>query len=225
MKRLVLLSLFTILTINGISQEIKKDTRSQLLKEDDVNQYHSEKISSLDIVQAMEFAGIRIFKFYLGEFDKKYNFILTIDEYVANQLVKTDTILDDDNEYHYYEESSEIYFLNYIDQIKIFTKEEENKLSFSIYTYKQNFKHVLSVEKTDENQFFNLRSYTNTIWQLNKKIPMLIFASSWKDKKYGFQRFCEAVNLVENDKDTEELLSFSPHYFLLSYTVSEVDNE
>jgi hypothetical protein len=52
----------------------------------------------------------------------------------------------------------------------------------------------------------------------------MVYASSWKDKEYGLQRFCGAVNLSENDKKTKELLSSSPHYFSIYYMVTEIKN-
>jgi hypothetical protein len=49
---------------------------------------------------------------------------------------------------------------------------------------------------------------------------LLIFASSWKDKTYNFHRFCGVVSLKENDKQTNELLTSSPKYYLISYKVT-----
>ena len=226
MKNLLLLFGFiSFMTINGLAQEIKKDVRPQILKEDEQNLYKTDQISELDILQALEFAGIRVYKFNLGQFDKKYIYYVMTDEYLDGKIVNTDTLIAYYNDYHYYQRGTEDYFLDYIDQIKIFTKEEENKLKLNIRTYAMSTKKELKYEKKNDKQFYNLRRYINSSWILDKKIPLLVYASSWEDKKYGFQRFCGASELEENDKDTEELLSSSPHYFLISYKVVSEDNE
>jgi len=106
-----------------------------------------------------------------------------------------------------------------------FTKEEENKLTLRFQTYAGSVGDILSYKKTNENQFFTLRRYINTTWVINKKIPLLVFASSWEDKKYGIQRFCGASELKLNDKESEKLLSSSPHYYLFSYKVVNVEDE
>jgi len=226
MQKLVLLwGLFSFMTVTGLTQEIKKDFRPQNLKEDGKNVYKTHQVSELDILQALEFSGIRIFKFNLGQFDKKYAFYIFTDEYLDGKITKTDTLVAYSNEYHYYQVGSEDYFLDYIDQIKIFTKEEENKLNLKICTYAMSTDKELTYDKTNDDQFYNLRRYINTAWKPDKKISLLVFASSWEDKKHGFQRFCGSAELQENDKGTKELLSSSPHYFLISYKAVPEDNE
>jgi hypothetical protein len=221
-KVITVISLMLIIACLGFAQEIKKNQSSQLLKEDSNNSYKSDKITDLDLIQALEIAGIRIHKFDLGQFDTTYNLLMFADEYVGGKIVKTDTIFSGNNIYSFYEKGSKDYFLDYIDQIKIFTKDEENKTSLYIETYGMGIKNEIAFEKTDKKQFFQWRNYLNTTWKLNKKIPLMVFASSWEDKKYGFQRFCGVVNLIENEKGTNELLSSSPHYFSVSYLVTEI---
>jgi len=221
MRKLTMLFCLLNLFANiGFCQEVKKDTRSQLMKDDDMNEYNSELVSNLDLIESLELAGIRNFKFKLAEFDKKYNILLTVDEFESGKLVKSDTLMDESNEYDYYEVHGTTYFVDYFDQIKIFTKEGQNKLTLQIKTYSMSLNKVLSYKYIDENQYFNLRRYKNTAWQINKKIPLLVYASSWKDER-GNERFCGAVNMVENEKFTERIISSSPHYFLISYKVSD----
>ncbi|BAX81825.1 DUF5041 domain-containing protein [Labilibaculum antarcticum] len=222
MKKSTLLFILIILTaINGISQVYENDKRCQLEKEDDYSVYNSENTSNLDLIQALEVAGIRINKFRLGKFDKKYNLAITIDEYADFKLLATDTIFAGDNEYTYYKEDNEKYFVDYIDEIKIFTREDDNKFSLNIKTYSVDLKNIQSFKLTNEEQYFNLRNYSKTKWKLDKKIPLLIYASSWE--RNGFQTFCGAVVLEENEKYTERILSSSPHYFLVSYRITEMN--
>lgn len=67
------------------------------------------------------------------------------------------------------------------------------------------------------------RAYENTKWELNKKMPMLIYASSWL--RDGVETFCGSLLLEEDEKYTDRILSSSPHYFLVSYEVRELDNK
>lgn len=220
-KTALLFGLLSLLTINGISQVFEVDKRSQLEKDDDFNEYNSENISNLDLIQALEVAGVRIHKFNLGVFDKQYNLTITMDEYVDNKLLTTDTIYTGDNEYTYYKDNDDRYFVDYIDQIKIFTKESNNKLLLHIKTHNTDLEKIQPYKTISEEQYFSLRAYSNTKWKLDKKIPMLIYAASWE--RDGFQTFCGAVVLEENEKYTERILSSSPHYFLVSYRITEMN--
>jgi hypothetical protein len=141
---------------------------------------------------------------------------------VEGKIVKTDTIFSGNNLYSYFEKGSKDYFIDYIDQIKIFTKDEDNKTSLYFKTYNMGTKKEIAYEKTNIKQFFQWRNYLNTTWKLDKKIPLMVFASSWEDKKYGIQRFCGVVNLIENEKSTKELLSLSPHYFSVNFLVTKI---
>lgn len=220
MKSLLLFSLLSILIFHpSVAQEFKPDGRMQIQKEDAHNAYHSDEITNLDMLQALEFAGIQIKKFHLGQFDTVHQFFLFADEYRDGKLIHTDTLLASSNKYHYYERGVEEYSLDFIDQIKFVTKEDDNKSELKIITYAMSTKKSIELEKFDEQQFFVWRSYQDTQWCLNKKIPLMIFASSWKDKVYNFHRFCGRVILTENDEDTQELLSESPTYIQISYKV------
>jgi len=226
MKQLVsLLILSTLISINGISQEIKKDFRPQNIREDEHNLFKTDQISKLDILEALKFSGINIYKFKLGQFDKKYIYYIMKDEYLNGKILNTDTIVEYYNEYRFYKRGEEGYFIDYIDQIKVFTKKEENKLKIRFETYALSTTDELSYKKTNDKQFFNLRPFINTTWALNKKIPLLVFASSWEDKKYAVQRFCGSSELEVNDKESDRLLSHSPHYFLFSYKIVNVEDE
>lgn len=221
--KLFLLPLMIILFANGnlFSQQYKADNRIQLLKEDDNNSYKSDRISTLDLVQALEVAGVTINKFNLGTFDKKYQLLIILDEFKEGKKVKSDTLMNEDNTYYYYERGEKDIYMTYLDQIKIFTQSKDSTFTMNFKTYKMSFKHVVHFQKLTEKSFYNLRSYPDTKWILNEKIPLLVYASSWKDKKGDFQRFCGVVNLSRNDKETDELLNSSPHYYMVSYIAKD----
>ena len=213
--------LFLLTAITAYSQEFAKDPRSQLQKEDTNDLYSINEITELDIVEALGLAGIQIHKFDLGEFDEKYDLHLFADEYVHGKLVKTDTLLAYHNQYHYFLEGKEEPSSDYIDQIKIFTRTDENTSTLLIRTYVLATQKEIGLSKLDNQQFFLWREYKETAWKPNQKIPLMVFASSWLDKKYNFHRFCGVAKLSEGDEGTDELLNSSPNYIVINYKVSE----
>jgi len=70
-------------------------------------------------------------------------------------------------------------------------------------------------------QFYSWRRFSATNWALNTKVPMLVYSSSWYDKKSDVERSCGAVDLSNNKAATKELMDNSPHYFMISYMISE----
>jgi len=223
MKHLLLLALLiTLISSNLFSQQYQRDTRIQILKEDGNNLYKSDQITDIDLLQALELSGISINKFQIGSFDKKYNLLILIDEYKDYKIVKSDTLFNDTNEYIYFRTGEKEYFKDYIDQIKIISKTQDTVLTFQFITYGVRFKKEIHHKKYDKESFYNFRTYSNTRWELNVKIPLLVYASSWKDKQYGFQRFCGVVDLSSNIEKTNELLNSSPHYYSISYLIQEL---
>jgi hypothetical protein len=212
------LLLFPLTLLFG--QEFKKDDRIQQFKEDGHNYYRSDKLTELDLVQGLEMVGVRISKFDIGEFDRKYQLCVMVEEFLKGKIVKADTVYMGDNEYSYYTTGENKRYVDYINQIKIFTKEDSNKLTLLFDTYTTEFKKEIKYRKTNPNQFFMLRNYLNVKWKLNKKIPLMIYASSW-DAGDG-QRFCGVVNLSEGEELTNELLTNSPNYFLVSYKIIDI---
>jgi hypothetical protein len=210
------------LTGNCFGQKIRPNTSSRLQKEDPNNFYHSEEISNLDLAQMLELTGVRLFKFNLGGFDSAYQLMIMIDEVTNGKITKIDTIMNSGNSYEYGAAGSAEYYLDYIDQLKIITKQDTNKVTISLRTLGINLKKTLPYNITSRGQFFSWLSYSDTKWKLDKKTPILIFASSWKDEKYDFQRFCGVVHLKENDNNTNELLTSSPKYYLISYKISRL---
>lgn len=207
---------------NAWGQEVKEDPRPQSVREDQNNVYRADDMTTLDVLQALQAIGIQVKKFDLGEFDQLYSFTIFADEYKNGKLVKTDTLLEEDNQYHYYPEEGGDYFLDYMDQIKVVTLDAENESTLNFHTYKVRFKEDIKLEKTDDRQFFVWRRYKDTHWKKDQKVPLMLFGSSWEDKTYGFHRFCGVVSLEENTPATQELLDYSPNYIVISYQVSDM---
>lgn len=213
--------LLTCLNLQG--QKVKEDSRIPLMKEDGLNRYRSHEITQLDLLQALDFMGTRVQKFQLGKFDQKYQLHIFAETYEKGAIVKTDTMLAGDNEYIFFERGEKDFFSNYIDQLKFITKTDDNRSSVRLYTYALSTKMDIELKKWHDQQFYNWRFFSDATWELNKKIPIMVFASSWEDKRYSFHRFCGVVNLNEGDEGTEELLLESPTYVMFSYQVMPID--
>lgn len=221
MKKIIQLLLCLNFCLPVYAQELKIDPRSQDLKEDSNDMFNLENINTLDVLQALELAGLHIHKFQLGEFDQKYDLHIIADEYVHGKMVRTDTLLSYHNQYHYYLDENEPYFLDYIDQLKLITKTDKNSSIIHISTYALSTEKEVSLRTTNKDQFFLWRDYKETTWKRDEKIPLTIFASSWYDKAINGHRFCGVARLTQGDTRTDELLDNSPHYILISYKVTE----
>jgi len=228
MRLLKLLFITLILnSLNSYSQiyhhtatgKFKLDDRTRDQKEHEEAELND--ISVLDLIDILKFQGIEINKFKLGTFDKKYKLYIIKEEFLNGKIFSSDTLIDFGNTYNYHK--SEKMYYDFIDQITIITKDipEEKKSQFIIKTYAMSINSVIEMKNTEKENPLHWRRYTDTKWELNKKIPLLIYASSWLDKKNGLRRFCGAKYLKENDKDTDELLNHSPNYVKISYVVCE----
>lgn len=227
MKKVFLLIIVLFGLTDAFSQdfEYKKDLRPQIKKEDPLNQYQTERISKTDLIHALELAGVSIHKFYLGQFDKQYTISLIQEEYKENKLVDSKVLFANTNAYYYIPDvapaGDETLYMDYIDQLSFYSKNDGGKVSVTISSYNANFRSNLEQKIERKDQFYNWRGYSKTDWILNKQVPLLVYASSWYDEKYDFERFCGVVDLSYNEKDTQELLDSSTHYYVISYKVTE----
>ena len=80
--------------------------------------------------------------------EKEYEFLMFADEYIYGKLVKTDTLVDYTNEYGFWKD--EEYNPAYIDQIKIYTKTEDNFAKIKIRTYTLGTTKDINLDKTDQ---------------------------------------------------------------------------
>jgi len=220
----LLLTAFMLTTSIISAQNTKPiDQRNQLEKEDSNNLFNTEDRTNLDILQALELASIRINKFDIGTFEKSYQFKVFADTYINGSLSMTDTLISYTNEYSYWVDKE--HYIGFIDQLKIFTKTDDNKSTLKFQTYALSTKKDISLQRSNSKQFFNWREFKDTKWQLNEKVPLLVFASSWEDKTYGFQRFCGIAKLTNEHEQTKELLTSSPHYIIISYKITEIPHD
>lgn len=206
--------------VNG--NPYKADPRNQIEKENPMDFHNPEETSMQDVLEGFEALGLYINKFELGKFDKNYSIVLTSDEYEDGKLIGIDTLAQFSSTYVYFDSQKPYY--DFLDKIKIITKVNGNKSDFHLKTYAMSTKNVIELNRKNKNSTFHWRTYKETSWKLNKKVPLMVFASSWRDEAYGFERFCGVMHLTENGKYTNELLSFSPAYAIISYRVTPDSN-
>ena len=147
MKFIPLLVILLFLTVGHSQSEKILDNRPQIEKEDSNDKYKQSKMTTLDLLEALELASIRAHKFDIGKFDKEYKFQVFADEYVNGKLIKTDTLVNYKNDYAFWIDGK----INqgFIDQIKIFTKTEENRSKLNIRTYALGTTKEINLGKTD----------------------------------------------------------------------------
>lgn len=211
-----------IISLTSISaQTFKKNFESQSQKYDRQNLLKSDDISTLDLLQALEFSGIKIHKFTFPEFDTIYKITFIIEEF-KNFKLKEKTVLYSDKNYYRYKDYDSTY-LDYLDQIKFVTKDENNgsRIFFKTYTVYSNKGDLLKNDTADNKAFYIWRDYVPLKWKLNQKTPLMLYGSSWFDKNIEQHRFCGAAILEPGEEQTEVLLTHSPHYYMVSYIISK----
>ncbi|MFD0792982.1 DUF5041 domain-containing protein [Mucilaginibacter litoreus] len=221
-KTLSLLIAFLILSLHAYSQTFKKDMRPDSLKDDFMDEYQAGQISKLDLLSAMNSLGVRVFNCnILPRFTKSYKLVIDVDEYVNGKMVGTKSVSPNEKNIYFFWEGEKQY-ADYINKIKFISRDVDS-LSVLSVNVMGNTTGGIKLKKHSERkyQFYSWRRYSVTNWALNTKTPMLIYSSSWYDKRFDIERSCGAVDLSNNQAATKELLENSPHYFVVSYKVSE----
>lgn len=221
--RLYIVLFLTIFSTGCLAQQYKKDPRTLLEKEDPYNQYQTDLVSKVDLFKALEIAGIRMFKIPLLPFDKEYKLEVLLSEYVDGvKISSTNLYFYGKNSYTHYGSEGE-YYTDYIDNISFFTREKnDTTVGLSIQTQAFSISDIALVKRISRNgQTYNWRRYSKTPWELDQEIPLLVFASSWYDEQYKFDRFCGVVDMSRDQESAKELLDSSGHYYIISYRVKE----
>ena len=233
MKRVFAAFLSILISINAISQEkYRKDERPQNVKEDPYNQYQTNRINELDILAALELLGVRIFDIPISPaFEKEYSLSVKLDEYVDGKKINSRDILPNHpafkgNTYSHYIEDSigekDVWYFDYISKMTFFSKDNDSTIILKLSHLAGNIGGIKMKKKTvREGQFYTWRSYSKVDWKLNEEVPLLVFASSWYDEQFKFDRFCGTVDLSRDEEATKELFDNSPHYYLISLKVFE----
>lgn len=176
-----------------------------------------------NIVDALTYADMYIFNHHLGELEKEYSVSLITEEWKNRQLINSDTAFSVPLSSSIIENIGEHKKL----PAKIRTKIEPQNDSTLFVTLSLNDTaksfHLHLKETYDGIKYvpyFPIR-YVDMTWQTNKNTPLVFYGSMWPDKEHGFYRFAHRSYLTgrENDDETGELLSSSPHYFIIACRV------
>jgi hypothetical protein len=230
MRTLFLAFICALISTGAVPQDIKyhPDNRPQGLKEDKYNTYQTDRIGELELLKALEIAGIRVFSIPVSPaFDKEYKLSVSVDEYVKGEKVNSIPILNGSNTYIHFPGDTMPPSFDYIPKLTLFTKDEDTIQTLSVHHYGGSRSGiVLKKTKIEEwqrpgTQFYNWRAYSKTDWKLNEEVPLLVYASAWYDEKFKIFRFCGVVDLSHSEEATQELFDNSPHYYVINMKVSE----
>ncbi|GHV64656.1 hypothetical protein FACS1894199_03430 [Bacteroidia bacterium] len=220
---------FPTASYTAVGQKYKKDMRPRAEKEDTQGMHQVDRITTLNLLKALKIAGVRIFVFPLQPFDKKHYLSFYLNEYVDGKKIQTDNFsgIQISNDYMHtggekYTAGDKYKYYDYVDNITFYTKNVDSVATVSFDMYGSEFGGIKLHEKiTREGQSYHWRSYSQTDWKIGEEIPLLVYASSWWDEEDKVGRFCGAVDLSEDEKETKKLLKSSPHYFVFTYKVNK----
>jgi len=221
MKSYLLFIACGLFSINTYSQNFKKDPRPDSLKEDYMDEYQAGQISKIDLLRALNSSGVRIFNCQLlPRFTKTYNLTVDVDEYLNGKLISTKNVSPNEKNIYFFWEKEKQY-ADYANKIQIITREADSVSVLSVDVMGNTTGIRLKKQLDRKNQWYSWRRFSKINWTLNTKIPILVYSSSWYDKKYDIERSCGAVDLSDDKAATKELLDNSSHYFLISYKISD----
>jgi hypothetical protein len=188
---------------------------------DEMNTYQASDISKVDLLSALNEMGVRLFNIPISpRFTKTYKLSINLDEYVNGKKVSTKNISPNSkNTYYYYVKEEQ--YADYMNKIKFITRDLDSTCLVNVNVMGNSMGGILKKHKERKYQFYSWRSYSATKWKLGIETPLLNFSSSWYDKKYDIERSCGAVDLSLDKASTDDLLKNSPHYFIISYMISE----
>lgn len=220
--RILFLAFYLFVAVSSVHAQnsvLKSNTQSKALKADANNQYNAEDISTLDLLHALEVLNIKIAKFNLPQTDQPRSLGIIVEEFSSTQLIESDTSWMGENTYSYWERGDVTVYKDYIDEITLITKEDkqDSMVMINIHTYAQRFGMPIRYKPASKESFYNVRTFKQGEFTYGEKMPLIAIASSWYDKRSDINRFCGKSILEVGDKDTQELLTQSPNYYIVSY--------
>ena len=149
---------------------------------------------------------------------KEYKLKIYVDEYHGRDSVKqlrnfaSETVRNfpEHNIYHQAEKLRTMFRLN---------TDSTAVISLSIPNF-FGLQHPVKLEKVQDFYGYNARPFAVTDFEIDKKIPVVLYGSVWYDEKYNICRFCGLKELPVDMED--EMFSLMPHYFIISLKVEEL---
>jgi len=170
-----------------------------------------DDINQNDIIDALSFAGIGLFKFDIDSLEGNHNFYLVLEEYAGkDNLISTDTLLG---------QSPFELRGNGIKSIRFLTKVENNSFE-KVYLYITT-QSLSAIKKIEMDKKYIRKHYwlefEKTNANLNHKVPLLFLGSEWDSEFNGEKttRFC-SFDKVPVDLSGDALKEI-PHFYIISY--------
>ncbi len=220
---LILIAACMLNPLNLIGQERGIDTRTQMEQQDPLDMLKSEGMTTLDILNMLDFAGIKMKKFDLGSFAQPYQLHVFAEKIVDGKTTEIDTLLAYNNQYYFPDKDGKFKY-DFINQIRLLTQTDDNQSFISIKTNAVSTRKTnITLPKEDNRQFFLWRDFVHQPWQLNQNIPLMLFGAAWYDKAIDNYRFCGTVNLAQEEEATKKLIADLPAYIIISYKITEIE--
>ncbi len=124
-KTIVALSIIMIISLTMATlQRLNETWKASAQRYDSQNALRSDDISYLDLVQALEYSGLKIHKLNFSQFDTTYKLSFIIEEFKNSKLTEKKVLFSCKN-YYSYNDYDSVYF-DYLDHVKFITKEDNN---------------------------------------------------------------------------------------------------
>lgn len=219
-------------------QEFKKDSRSVDEKQNKYSMDRQGGLSNTQLLMALELSGVHVFHFPMKPFDKEYKMHIYVREYVNGERVDRggldgslchSQIHDEQGQYNTYiykvydSLKGTVQYKDFVESITCYTKEAvfpDSMTLLRIETYNHTIVLLLRHQQLHEHQYYEWRRYSQTDWELNKEIPLLVYAISWYDAGLQMFRMLRREDLSYSEHNQQELATWE-HYYTISYKIFE----
>ena len=171
------------------------------------------EIEDKDIIDALAFSGIGIYKFEIDSLIEKHNFYLIIDEFAGkDNLIKSDTLFGLNPFQIPSEEVSKIRFITKV------VNNLYDKVSLYISTPHFSTWKEIEIDKKYRRKHYWIE-FEKSQNKINTKIPLLFFGSEWDDIYNGQMttRFCSR-DKMELDL-SGDAINMIPHFYIIYYLI------
>lgn len=186
------------------------------------------ELTTNDIEEALRHIGINIYKHDIGMIDKNPEIKIIVDEWEDFKLVNSWTALTIPLEFTFMPGSDNDAQKNNIIRTTSIVKNDSLLIvEIAINDMLRPF-HLKQKKLDTEDRhlpYFPV-PYKNRQVQQNKNIPLMLYGTMWHDEEFNIYRFCGRDYLTDesDDEATEELMSSSPHYYIISYRIENPNN-
>lgn len=183
------------------------------------------KVEVGDIKEALRYLDVHIYKHDIGTFNEKPNISIIVEEWKDFKLVDSKVRMSLPLESTLWEnDDMEKQPTNIVRATSVAKNDSLLIVEIAINDIMQPF-YLRLKEKAAEGKhlpYFPV-PYKNKLVEMNKNIPIMLYGTMWHDKEYNVYRFCGRDYLTneENDEDTKEFLTSSPHFYIISYRIEK----